>query len=381
MFGYRYYEPVTMEEWLYNFTVNDLKQWIRLLNLPIRKSGRKAELVEALSRAFLTPEIMVEHMSYYEIELVRHIVNNPDHTIDVLTQLFNPDCLVANIGILQIENVDETTRRYHLIREFSDAWRSYFAYGYDESKLVKRYTIQRLLTGYANICGSINFSSALNLLDVKDSALYGIDPMDLLHEYYVQRINGNPRAYEYPYDERLFAPFSIPEGEKIGEAPKAEFLSQFSREDVLAAAQMPNPQVGIWLPQYREFRKYLLEKEKLSEEKTDKILSVIWKAKHIGLSMSGLASMLFDEYNVHNINKFIICLQKYLNFVPYWKFSGVSSEEIFRTREQPRLRPLPEDPFEFISTKPFTNSSPKIGRNGPCPCGSGKKYKHCCGRN
>ena len=22
----------------------------------------------------------------------------------------------------------------------------------------------------------------------------------------------------------------------------------------------------------------------------------------------------------------------------------------------------------------------KIGRNEPCPCGSGKKYKHCCGR-
>lgn len=24
---------------------------------------------------------------------------------------------------------------------------------------------------------------------------------------------------------------------------------------------------------------------------------------------------------------------------------------------------------------------PKVGRNDPCPCGSGKKYKKCCGRN
>ena len=24
--------------------------------------------------------------------------------------------------------------------------------------------------------------------------------------------------------------------------------------------------------------------------------------------------------------------------------------------------------------------APKVGRNDPCPCGSGKKYKHCCGR-
>jgi uncharacterized protein len=25
--------------------------------------------------------------------------------------------------------------------------------------------------------------------------------------------------------------------------------------------------------------------------------------------------------------------------------------------------------------------APKVGRNDPCPCGSGRKYKHCCGRD
>ncbi len=25
--------------------------------------------------------------------------------------------------------------------------------------------------------------------------------------------------------------------------------------------------------------------------------------------------------------------------------------------------------------------APKVGRNDPCPCGSGKKYKFCCGKN
>lgn len=27
---------------------------------------------------------------------------------------------------------------------------------------------------------------------------------------------------------------------------------------------------------------------------------------------------------------------------------------------------------------PIKSAGPKIGRNDPCPCGSGKKYKHCC---
>jgi uncharacterized protein len=28
----------------------------------------------------------------------------------------------------------------------------------------------------------------------------------------------------------------------------------------------------------------------------------------------------------------------------------------------------------------FSRTTPKIGRNDPCPCGSGKKFKHCCGK-
>lgn len=28
--------------------------------------------------------------------------------------------------------------------------------------------------------------------------------------------------------------------------------------------------------------------------------------------------------------------------------------------------------------RPVVRASPKVGRNDPCPCGSGKKYKKCC---
>ena len=29
---------------------------------------------------------------------------------------------------------------------------------------------------------------------------------------------------------------------------------------------------------------------------------------------------------------------------------------------------------------PYRREAPKVGRNEPCPCGSGKKYKKCCGK-
>ncbi|MDY3868682.1 MAG: YchJ family protein [Pyramidobacter sp.] len=34
-----------------------------------------------------------------------------------------------------------------------------------------------------------------------------------------------------------------------------------------------------------------------------------------------------------------------------------------------------------IVTETYVRPTPKIGRNDPCPCGSGKKYKFCCGKN
>jgi preprotein translocase subunit SecA len=37
-----------------------------------------------------------------------------------------------------------------------------------------------------------------------------------------------------------------------------------------------------------------------------------------------------------------------------------------------------EDPA--LQHQPYVREHRKVGRNEPCPCGSGKKYKHCCGR-
>ena len=43
-----------------------------------------------------------------------------------------------------------------------------------------------------------------------------------------------------------------------------------------------------------------------------------------------------------------------------------------------------EDRWYFVDGKmakheTFVRQAPKVGRNDPCPCGSGKKYKKCCG--
>ena len=43
----------------------------------------------------------------------------------------------------------------------------------------------------------------------------------------------------------------------------------------------------------------------------------------------------------------------------------------------PKAAPKPE---EAKRPETFRRETPKVGRNDPCPCGSGKKYKNCHGR-
>jgi len=51
-------------------------------------------------------------------------------------------------------------------------------------------------------------------------------------------------------------------------------------------------------------------------------------------------------------------------------------------QEAPQSEPSPMAQASGRSSgkQPVKVGSKKIGRNDPCPCGSGKKYKHCCGR-
>ena len=56
--------------------------------------------------------------------------------------------------------------------------------------------------------------------------------------------------------------------------------------------------------------------------------------------------------------------------------------KIMAKRFPDRFADEEEEEEEWYQTQePIRREGPKIGRNDPCPCGSGKKYKKCCGRN
>ena len=56
------------------------------------------------------------------------------------------------------------------------------------------------------------------------------------------------------------------------------------------------------------------------------------------------------------------------------------SSQIHRDVKPDPIMPGNSENVELNKEEPIRRDHPKIGRNDPCHCGSGKKFKHCHGK-
>ena len=64
-----------------------------------------------------------------------------------------------------------------------------------------------------------------------------------------------------------------------------------------------------------------------------------------------------------------------------WNVSRMTHDEVGQFAMAERQRAAAQAPQGEPRVKQIRLEQPKVGRNAPCPCGSGKKYKKCCGKN
>ncbi|HUW19554.1 MAG TPA: preprotein translocase subunit SecA [Sedimentisphaerales bacterium] len=64
-----------------------------------------------------------------------------------------------------------------------------------------------------------------------------------------------------------------------------------------------------------------------------------------------------------------------------WQVSQVAHDQVGQFAMAERQRAAAQAPQGEVKVKQIRLEQPKVGRNDPCPCGSGKKYKKCCGKD
>src|SRR6266436_1725604 len=107
------------------------------------------------------------------------------------------------------------------------------------------------------------------------------------------------------------------------------------------------------------------------------------------------AFKLFDELMVnikteicHNIFRSassLMAFDQFLRSMPqkteHESTSAFTSTTNTASSPGPRPSDVVSEAADAVAKAKPRRTGPKVGRNDPCPCGSGRKYKHCCGKN
>lgn len=143
--------------------------------------------------------------------------------------------------------------------------------------------------------------------------------------------------------------------------------------------------------QYKALKAYLAKNLFAGDDDTaDLICEDIQGLCQYGFS----ANEVFDIFNdkgvnfksIEQANEVLQLVMDLANNTRLWENNGHTPREIFEKYEKPNLRPLPKEPVDFKGSGDGESNvisfqtGKKVGRNDLCPCGSGKKYKKCCGK-
>ncbi|SES07587.1 YecA family protein [Salipaludibacillus aurantiacus] len=117
---------------------------------------------------------------------------------------------------------------------------------------------------------------------------------------------------------------------------------------------------------------------KKDKEKAYELADEIQAICHAGFS----TNTIFDTIAIYGVefkdekevNKLVPLILDLANHTRLWENNGFTPHELSESSEKPNLMPLPLMKDSVSTAGP----SEKAGRNDPCPCGSGKKYKKCC---
>lgn len=149
----------------------------------------------------------------------------------------------------------------------------------------------------------------------------------------------------------------------------------FSKEQLLRAGE---PGYVERNDRYLQFVDFLTKNYEISRKDADGIVEECVYATNIGEDPNDILQFLSSRLEFENLDEIRACMDKAVNLINstrQWFLKGFTPKEL-SAKEQKSLRPLPGRKTNIVEF----NSKKKIGRNDPCPCGSGKKHKMCCGR-
>jgi len=133
---------------------------------------------------------------------------------------------------------------------------------------------------------------------------------------------------------------------------------------------------------YMNLVRYVLERYEIDREEADLMVEECTDAARNGDSLASVIELtqnFIELPNLETVRNVTDLLVPLMNSTKQWALKGYSPVELSAKRANVSMV-LNNVPNQAAQAEVIDmQSKKKIGRNDPCPCGSGKKFKKCCG--
>ena len=381
-------------------TKDELQEIGDFFGVLLRKSDKKAAMVHRLEMAFRTDMLRcLKCLPIYELRELQLLVSQ-GKGVRMLIPIPHPPFFTYLFGLLEDENEGDVMKLY-LEDEIFDLVAPVIDAAIKEVEDSGRVEFERFLWGCLTIYGFLSMDEFINLRreffpDEDLRAIYSFldtyAPLYYLTDDY----------YEFLMYPDLHQFDLINEQESRGYY--GQELAKVSLEDILSAGKMtPYNFPYVSHKEGRALASALKAVGLGGDAGALRMHWIWWEKQNEGADPHGfhdLIQRVLDDARVdsfESVQALVGAITDYSNAIPTWVFRGRSSDDMMEV-ERPFLKPLSSSPRTAatprqgtfpgfgigsgpaFSSGPAFGSVPRVGRNDPCPCGSGLKYKNCHGK-
>ncbi|OEU70410.1 MAG: preprotein translocase subunit SecA [Desulfovibrio sp. S3730MH75] len=274
--------------------------------------------------------------------------------------------------------------------------------GMEEGEPIENKMVSKAIENSQKKVEGHNFEIRKQLLDYDDvmnqqreviytlrrEVMYSEDMTDMISEFTEEILDDS----YFPVEEARGKPLDA-ETEEMVKVGLDEIFG-FSRYPEFAEALPTREQTDTWIGEilenlrenatehFHEIQRYFML-ESLDRNWKEHLLNMDHLREGIGLRGYGQKDPK-HEYKREGFELFRDMLdrirQNTVRSLCHLRIEKEVREEEFQHKDQKELEYSDNDEGEEKKKQPKRRTEPKVGRNESCPCGSGKKYKKCCGK-
>lgn len=357
--------PLTLADHLAALTKNELADIRAIWDIRGASTLKKQELADVLAQKI--PALLANKIRFFDetrYKLVKQLADRGGHQA---AESLEPQQLdyFMDLGLI-FSSTYQGQDTFVMPREIAAGFKRLYVPAF--SGLIRRNTewIQ-LSHGLLYYYGALTFIELESFVERYTGNKPGISEY---FEVLAESMRFDGRIYSYPVGLALSKVRDAEQLKKEHDSRKELAYCPFTKTQLLEAGE---PGFVDRTPSYQTLVSFLCRHYTIPAEKADYLVEQCVYGIRLGHSPNDLFKFMQSMLEINDLDmvkSFMSHIITLHNHTRQWSIKGYSPNELSARKngaDTPKA-----DVISFSTGK-------RVGRNDPCPCGSGKKYKKCCG--